>query len=133
MLDFGDGNHSVLRSFGNTLDEVPHVSLRESKAEGDDPITRPTSPEIPIHQPDSRYQLHGEIARGGMGVIIKGRDTDLGRDLAIKVLLECQQDNPEVVRRFVEEARRSVASCSIPGLCRFTNWASLLISDRSSA
>src|SRR5690242_6134896 len=35
-----------------------------------------------------RYQLFGEIARGGMGAVWKGRDTDLGRDLAIKVLLE---------------------------------------------
>ena len=52
-----------------------------------------------------RYQLQGEIARGGMGAILRGRDVDLGRDLAIKVLLESHQGNPEVVRRFVEEAQ----------------------------
>ena len=52
-----------------------------------------------------RYQLQGEIARGGMGAVIKGRDVDLGRDLAIKVLLESHRGNPEVVRRFVEEAQ----------------------------
>ena len=52
-----------------------------------------------------RYQLQGEIGRGGMGAILKGRDVDLGRDLAIKVLLESHQGNPEVVRRFVEEAQ----------------------------
>ena len=52
-----------------------------------------------------RYQLQGEIARGGMGAILKGRDVDLGRDLAIKVLLESHQGNPEIVRRFVEEAQ----------------------------
>ena len=40
-----------------------------------------------------------------MGAIIKGRDLDLGRELAIKVLLEPHRDNPEVVRRFVEEAQ----------------------------
>jgi eukaryotic-like serine/threonine-protein kinase len=40
-----------------------------------------------------------------MGVILKGLDIDLGRELAIKVLLEGHQDNPEVIRRFIEEAQ----------------------------
>ena len=40
-----------------------------------------------------------------MGAILKGRDVDLGRDLAIKVLLESHQGNPEIARRFVEEAQ----------------------------
>jgi len=52
-----------------------------------------------------RYQLFGEIARGGMGAVLKGRDRDLGRDLAVKVLLESHQEKPELVRRFVEEAQ----------------------------
>ena len=52
-----------------------------------------------------RVQLLGEIARGGMGAVLKGRDPDLGRDLAVKVLLEAHQDKPELVRRFVEEAQ----------------------------
>lgn len=101
----GDANHSVLKMLGNTINEVPRVSLRESEAEGIDPIARPNSPEVPSTEPDSRYRLDGEIARGGMGAIIKGRDTDLGRDLAIKVLLDSHKDKPEVVQRFVEEAQ----------------------------
>jgi serine/threonine-protein kinase len=55
----------------------------------------------------ARLQLLGEIARGGMGAIIKGRDTDLGRDLAVKVLLEQHREKPELMRRFVEEAQIS--------------------------
>ena len=40
-----------------------------------------------------------------MGAILKGRDTDLGRDLAVKVLLDQHKDKPDVVQRFVEEAQ----------------------------
>ncbi|HEX8202497.1 MAG TPA: serine/threonine-protein kinase, partial [Isosphaeraceae bacterium] len=53
----------------------------------------------------ARYHLQGEIGRGGMGVVLRGRDPELGRDLAVKVLLEPYQDRPELVRRFLEEAR----------------------------
>src|SRR5262249_57988263 len=50
-------------------------------------------------------QLHGEIAHGGMGAILKGRDTDLGRDLAVKVLLETHKGKTELAQRFIEEAQ----------------------------
>ncbi len=52
-----------------------------------------------------RYQVLGEIARGGMGMVLKARDADLGRDLALKVLLDRHRGNQDVVRRFVEEAQ----------------------------
>ena len=52
-----------------------------------------------------RYQLHGEIARGGMGAIVKAKDVDLGRTLAIKVLLDEHRDNPAILERFIEEAQ----------------------------
>ena len=73
----------------------------------DEPLVRPRCPEMPATPEGSwgRYQLQGEIARGGMGAVIKGRDVHLGRDLAIKVLLESHRANHDVVRRFVEEAQ----------------------------
>jgi tetratricopeptide (TPR) repeat protein len=52
-----------------------------------------------------RYEVQGEVGRGGMGCVLRGRDPILGRDLAIKVLLAGADDHPEVVRRFLEEAR----------------------------
>lgn len=66
----------------NKLHEVPPVLRRESQAEGD-----------------------GPIARGGMGTILKGRDPDLGRDLAINVLLDAHKDNPLIIQRSFEEAQ----------------------------
>ncbi len=83
---------------------VPRVLLRDTGAgEVPSPLVRPASPEMPAAP--GRLQLFGEIARGGMGAVLKGRDPDLGRELAVKVLLEGHRDNPDLVRRFVEEAQ----------------------------
>ena len=68
------------------------------------PLVQPSSPEMP-RGTDDRYQLLGEIARGGMGVVLKGRDPDLGRDLAFKVLRSELAHKPAAVQRFVEEAQ----------------------------
>ena len=71
-------------------------------------MVHPSSAEMPDPSDRvARLQLLGEVARGGMGAIIKGRDSDLGRDLAVKVLLEQHRDNPDLIRRFVEEAQIS--------------------------
>jgi eukaryotic-like serine/threonine-protein kinase len=97
---------SVLTSLGSYSSTIPQVHLRDLPDEPE-PLIRPRSTEMPTRNGANlgRYQLQGEIARGGMGAILKGRDVDLGRELAIKVLLESHEDNPEVVSRFVEEAQ----------------------------
>ena len=84
----------------------PRLHLHELLDECE-PLVTPRSPEMPDHDGAAigRYQLQGEIARGGMGAILRGRDVDLGRDLAIKVLLESHRGDSEVVRRFIEEAQ----------------------------
>ncbi len=84
---------------------LPPVLLRD--AEGDSAhLLRPKSDAMPkAAEAGERYQLAGEIARGGMGAVLRGRDVELGRELAIKVLLEKYVDRPEIARRFIEEAQ----------------------------
>ncbi|HEX5063984.1 MAG TPA: protein kinase [Kofleriaceae bacterium] len=55
-----------------------------------------------------RFELIREIARGGMGQVFLGRDTKLGRKVAIKFLL---RDDTQLVQRFLVEAR-ATARCT---------------------
>jgi tetratricopeptide (TPR) repeat protein len=51
-----------------------------------------------------RYRIEGEIARGGMGVVLHAHDVLFDRPLAIKVLLGDAEDQAKLARRFLEEA-----------------------------
>ncbi len=95
----------ILTDLDQAIGPVPRVLLRDGPVDASRPV-RPGSEEMPaLADTPVRYQLFGEIARGGMGVVLMGRDVDLGRDLALKVLREDHLDDPGVVRRFVEEAQ----------------------------
>jgi serine/threonine-protein kinase len=61
----------------------------------------------PFSYPAGRYQFLGEVARGGMGVIVKARDTHLDREMAFKFLLNKHVADAELRRRFAREARIS--------------------------
>jgi serine/threonine protein kinase len=50
-----------------------------------------------------RYVLQGEIARGGMGAVLRAMDCDIRREVAVKYLLD--QADPRMKARFVEEAQ----------------------------
>ncbi len=89
-----------------SLPALPCVHLRDPGGESLGPVVRTSSADMPATQElPPRLQLLGEIARGGMGAILKGRDTDLGREIAIKVLLQSQAGRADSLQRFVEEAQ----------------------------
>jgi serine/threonine protein kinase len=71
-------------------------------------------------QPESRPRLSGDpligellgeyrvlerIGRGGMGVVYRGEQPQIGKQVAIKVVLRETPDDPEALQRLMEEAR----------------------------
>src|SRR5690348_4603701 len=100
---YGKVPSSVLRALSADLPEVPRVQLHDPDS-ADSPVALPASDQMPKDRPPGqKYQWFGEIARGGMGAVLKGRDVDLGRDVAVKVLLEQHAGRTELLQRFLEE------------------------------
>jgi serine/threonine-protein kinase len=102
-----DSPPSVLQSIAHRTGHAPKVLLSDTGSEhGGSPVVAAGAASTKW-SPKGRgnYQMLGEIARGGMGVILKGHDSDLGRDVALKVLDGELAKNPAVVQRFVEEAQ----------------------------
>jgi eukaryotic-like serine/threonine-protein kinase len=60
----------------------------------------------------TRYDVLEEIGRGGMGIVFRGRDRELGRDVAIKVTAWSTDGDAERLRR---EAR-TLAALEHPGI-----------------
>lgn len=57
----------------------------------------------------SRYELHEPVGRGGMGEVWRGRDRELGRTVAVKVLPAELTRHDEFRARFRREARVAAA------------------------
>jgi eukaryotic-like serine/threonine-protein kinase len=51
------------------------------------------------------YEVLSVLGTGGMAEVYRARDTRLGRDVALKVVNEALASDPELVRRFEQEAR----------------------------
>ena len=51
------------------------------------------------------YEILAPLGAGGMGEVYRGRDTKLGRDVALKVLLDFFAKDPERLARFAREAK----------------------------
>ena len=68
----------------------------------------------------ARYKIVSKLGEGGMGEVYLAEDTELGREVALKVLPAIQEDNPERLERFRREAR-AVASLNHPNIVTLFN------------
>ena len=72
----------------------------------------PSPPPIRYPQPGTvvlgKYCVESVIGEGGMGAVLKARHLDLDESVAIKVLLPDHMERPEIVARFLREAKASV-------------------------
>jgi hypothetical protein len=118
-----------LRRLARRLDDEaasasdPELQETKKPAEhGTDASVSPSSPGLPVAPvalPDrlGRYRVLRELGRGAMGTVYLAHDSQLDRQVALKVPQFSPADGPEVRQRFLSEAR-AAASIEHPNVCR---------------
>jgi tetratricopeptide (TPR) repeat protein len=91
-------------------DQLKELGPVDDSAEGAGRSRRATDAGQP-----GRYQIVGELGRGGMGIVYKAKDSSLDRVVAYKVLPDALAENQQALSNFIREAK-AAAKLNHPGI-----------------
>jgi len=91
--------------------ELPTLPSANRPAAADDATLPPSGksdqpPPVQLTKSRERvYEVGGEVARGGMGAVLRAKDLNIERTVAMKIVLDHRADDDDLVQRFQQEAK----------------------------
>ncbi len=95
----------TIRTSSSATPRAPAKGEIPSSVSGTGPRASVETPLPELGEGVGEFELREAIGAGGMGAVFRAFDTTLERSVALKILPPEQASDPEIVRRFYQEAR----------------------------